>query len=574
MSCPTLCEDPHYPALSAKSLSKKYIEILKNTVVGGATASIEVLITSHSPEVTQKFLNKWIGIKSCLLTSTPMVASIQYEGKSELQIRISSLIGYENVLPMREMHFASKKAFLVVISSNEVESISTLNEVQEICGKIYGQESQEAKNIIAILGEDNHGECQSIRMHCKERGIHVAGEINELCNILVDVYKQKNVQTDANVNDNMEILVLGDSTVGKTTLVSRIMNEELSYYMQTRNFSTRSKITQVGKMFNLKIIDSPGNIKELAGFDSERGNTPIITATVEKTLSLLKTKNLLDISVVYIVFDISNIDSYNYALELLKKFSAVSSKTKIVVFGNKQDVAIEFGVEFSTSEIEQKADMFYITSFTTISDAELQKIVSKTIKFARPTECLPKVLPFPGHIETKGIVQFGEKKTHKLFLKIKNGVLHYADSEKELDKKGKCLSLKGISIDEVPVEQPKKGKEIKEAILDITFGDDKYQLKTKTVDERTEWKNALLNSKIMCDILDGSKRQILEELVVVTASSMTSQMQRQAEEVTHMKDKTYDFNKNPNTTGMVYTPHTDEPMDSKGKKDKKDKKKK
>ncbi|KAL7723020.1 PH domain-containing protein [Entamoeba marina] len=582
----TFQESNKLPQLSKDSLSHKYMDVLNNSLCPGGSNNLEILITSHTPEVTQQFLNKWGGLQFSLAPNHYLYINFPYEGRSELQARISTLVGYEELKLFQEMHFSLKKAFVVVISQDEIESINTLNEVFEFCVKSFGLESIEAKSVIAVFNDPSVCDTPSIRLHAKERGIHIASDENELCSVLAEVYKNKGSQNDlpgaSNPSDNMDILVLGDALCGKTTLVSKILEEEQSGYMQTKNFSTRSKTIQISKSFHLKIIDSPGNIRELGGFDPVRTSQSIITCSTDKAMAILKQKNLLGVGVIYLVYDMSNQDSYDYAVLLMQKYHAVSQNTKFVVFGNKKDVAEEFEVDLKTSDLKSKADLYFETSFTTITTNELRKIVNKTIKYAKPGDVLPKIEKMVGPVSHCGSVYFGDKKPKKVYMKLNGGVLKYADSEKELEKKGKCLSLSDCTVKELEIES-KKGKEAKEALLEVIVNGESHTLKAKTVEERTTWENALINTKITSNILLGVKKQILEELIVVASGQILSELGNKAISVTGAEDKTYDFPKEPPTSGVTYVPKTftgaatksSKSKDSKkDKKDKKDKKKK
>ena len=117
----------------------------------------------------------------------------------------------------------------------------------------------------------------------------------------------------------MKIVLLGDSQVGKTSIISRITND---------NFE--EEISTIGAAFNTYMISTPSGTIQLqiwdtAGQEQYRSMTPMYYRSSDAIL---------------FVFDITNFPSFESIKGWIKEVQATSSnRTKFVLVGNKADLS-------------------------------------------------------------------------------------------------------------------------------------------------------------------------------------------------------------------------------------------
>lgn len=145
-----------------------------------------------------------------------------------------------------------------------------------------------------------------------------------------------------NNSDVLNIMLLGDANVGKTSIVNRYVHEDFT------NFTVSNTATDIhtkvfihdGQKVNLKIWDTAGQ---------ERFN-PISERHFYRADGAL------------VIFDITSHDSYTKVGNLINSFQKESKlNSKIILIGNKTDLEDSRRVNFGeASELAKSKDIPYI----------------------------------------------------------------------------------------------------------------------------------------------------------------------------------------------------------------------
>ena len=142
-----------------------------------------------------------------------------------------------------------------------------------------------------------------------------------------------------------KILTLGDSSVGKSSLILRFIDNKFQFdYLATMGIDYKHKIIELknGKKVNLRIFDTAGQ---------ERF----------KSISLNFIKNANGILLLYDITNESTFNSVNKWIESIKE--AANEKISIILVGNKSDLEEER--EVKTKQGEDKAKFYEIPFFET-----------------------------------------------------------------------------------------------------------------------------------------------------------------------------------------------------------------
>ena len=127
-------------------------------------------------------------------------------------------------------------------------------------------------------------------------------------------------KNNSNMHDyNSKILLIGDSSVGKTSIMMRFVNDKFS----------SSFITTIGIDFVTKIIDVSGNKIRLQIWD---------TAGQERFRSITTSyfKGADIVIIIYDVCDESSFDNVEYWMEAIK--DSTCDSTGVILVGNKIDM--------------------------------------------------------------------------------------------------------------------------------------------------------------------------------------------------------------------------------------------
>ena len=529
-------------------LSYKYLEIVcpkeDQTQQSGGGQMRDILVTGDTPETIQTFLKNTVGEDH--FTANPNICDIQL-GNNAKAIFYSTC-GFDKNKQMLDLFIANKHMFLVVISHDEEATIQVIEELEENVGRIYGSDNPVSKNI-CVIPMDGSINVNRWEENFAGKGITVLKNVSEIDQKLSSV-KTGATTTNANVDNNVDILVLGDCRVGKTTLISRLMGEKKQVkYVQTRNYLNRTSVFKLnGSDYSLKFIDTPGNLKEIAGFNPERDKGKIEEATVDQTISSLSIKGLMSTGAIYVVFDLTSYDSYLYALALINKIKLQNPKIKVITFANKGNLAEEFKVSFDVSGIKKVSNLYYDTNFLDLTEMQIFRIKMKTVRYFK---VLDGLLSKPGHtidgVNKEFNILFGQKKEKKMIVKMENGRIHYGESAKDLEKKkDKNIITMNHTLKLEEVELKKKAKKDSDAPgkqieLIVDDGSEPYIMKGKSEDEQTQFKTFVYRNQVMWDCVEAWKSSILKFLICENASKISKTMGKQAEEVTKHFESIYEF---------------------------------
>ena len=150
------------------------------------------------------------------------------------------------------------------------------------------------------------------------------------------------MSTNVSKEINIKLILVGDSNVGKTTLLNSYIDN---------NFSEDIAPT-VGLEKRVKTIDINGLKTKLQIWD---------TAGQEKFNSLTQ-QYFRNADGILMIFDLTNTDSFSHIKKLYEKTNDISHKTKKILVGNKSDIKDKIKVKKIDIDAFIKKKIIYIES--------------------------------------------------------------------------------------------------------------------------------------------------------------------------------------------------------------------
>ena len=126
------------------------------------------------------------------------------------------------------------------------------------------------------------------------------------------------MQVPTNYEDTIKLLIVGDSSVGKTNFISQFIDNKFDdNYNPSKGFDNKiSFLTLDKKIIKLQIWDSIG---------------------YEKDLSLNRSL-FLKVQGIILIYDISNLDSFEHIVNWIKYIQNVNDNIPIILVANKCDL--------------------------------------------------------------------------------------------------------------------------------------------------------------------------------------------------------------------------------------------
>jgi small GTP-binding protein len=117
---------------------------------------------------------------------------------------------------------------------------------------------------------------------------------------------------------NRKIVILGESSVGKTSIVNRLIDNEFKIYNEPTIGASYSSIILEKDNYKLKL-----DIWDTAGQEKYRSLTPLYYRNTDYAL---------------IVFDLTKKESYFESINWINEITEKSKNSKIILIGNKSDI--------------------------------------------------------------------------------------------------------------------------------------------------------------------------------------------------------------------------------------------
>lgn len=126
------------------------------------------------------------------------------------------------------------------------------------------------------------------------------------------------MQVPTNYEDTIKLLIVGDSSVGKTNFISQFIDNKFDdNYNPSKGFDNKiSFLTLDKKIIKLQIWDSIGNEKDLS----------------------LNRSLFLKVQGIILIYDISNLDSFEHIVNWIKYIQNVNDNIPIILVANKCDL--------------------------------------------------------------------------------------------------------------------------------------------------------------------------------------------------------------------------------------------
>lgn len=138
------------------------------------------------------------------------------------------------------------------------------------------------------------------------------------------------------MRQNNKIVLLGESTVGKSTITARLGGKDLDYIRKAT----------VGAEFNIITLDDTKfNVWDTAGQEKYRSLVP---------------SYYRDANIVLMVFDYSHIGSKNEIHYYLNKIMEILSEHQFIIIGNKIDLVDETTITFYEKLIKRELEEYEI----------------------------------------------------------------------------------------------------------------------------------------------------------------------------------------------------------------------
>ena len=117
---------------------------------------------------------------------------------------------------------------------------------------------------------------------------------------------------------NRKVVILGDSSVGKTSIVDRLKEDEFTDYKEPTIGAAYASIILEKDLYQIKL-----DIWDTAGQERYRSLTPMYYRNTDYAL---------------IVFDLTNNSSYDNSLMWIDELKKNSKNANIILLGNKKDL--------------------------------------------------------------------------------------------------------------------------------------------------------------------------------------------------------------------------------------------
>ena len=170
-----------------------------------------------------------------------------------------------------------------------------------------------------------------------------------------------------NNKNDIGILILGNANVGKTSFISR--------FVQNKFIKTYSSTQELRQSFITKNIDINGQTYEIKFLDSPAG---------EKYISALK-QYIQKIDCFIFMYDITNKKSFDDIEKWIKIVTDVKEKPNIamILLGNKRDIKHERQIEEKDAEeFAKKMEVLFLeTSNKDNNDNNIHLAVEKLVNF-------------------------------------------------------------------------------------------------------------------------------------------------------------------------------------------------
>ena len=126
------------------------------------------------------------------------------------------------------------------------------------------------------------------------------------------------MQVPTNYEDTIKLLIVGDSSVGKTNFISQFIDNKFDdNYNPSKGFDNKISFLKLDKkLIKLQIWDSMG---------------------YEKDLSLNRSL-FLKVQGIILIYDISNLDSFEHIVNWIKYIQNVNDNIPIILVANKCDL--------------------------------------------------------------------------------------------------------------------------------------------------------------------------------------------------------------------------------------------
>lgn len=273
----------------------------------------------------------------------------------------------------------------------------------------------------------------------------------------------------------LEIVLLGDTFVGKTTFMSRVFDHkfEPAYVSTTAKVIRKGHVVVNGEDCMIKIVDTPWfppssqAAKATSTMDSAH-RFDMMNASAMATVDWLKQQQLLQAQCFIVLFSLTNRDSYILAQDLVSQLkeaflSAPKSASKVIfLIGTKEDQA--------NSCVVSGADLFAVAQSLQgqSDDTTLRlQVLSTTISLKdSPPDALQTVFErlltglrrhgpastavLGADLEKQGYLvpwKDGKKFKTKQFVTVRDSMLFLGHSEKEYDSEGQFTINENSAVD-------------------------------------------------------------------------------------------------------------------------------
>lgn len=274
----------------------------------------------------------------------------------------------------------------------------------------------------------------------------------------------------------LEIVLLGDTFVGKTTFMSRVFDHkfEPSYVSTTAKVIRKGHVVVNGEDCMIKIVDTPWfppssqAAKATSSTMDSAHRFDVMNASAMATVDWLKQQQLLQAQCFIVLFSLTNRDSYILAQDLVSQLkeaflSAPKSASKVIfLIGTKEDQANScvisgadlFAVAQSLQGQSDDTTLRLQVLSTTMSLKDSPPDVLQTV-FERLLTGLRRHGPaasaaLGADLEKQGYLvpwKDGKKLKTKQFVTVRDSMVFLGHSEKEYDSEGQFTINENSAVD-------------------------------------------------------------------------------------------------------------------------------
>jgi len=309
-----------------------------------------------------------------------------------------------------------------------------------------------------------------------------------------------------------EIVLLGDTFVGKTTFMNRVFDHkfESSYVATTSKVIRKEQIVINGERCMIKIVDTPwfSPASQAANLEGGSSNSKgVMSASAMATVEWLKQQQLLQAQSFFVLFSVTNRDSYILAQELISQLQSAllyapkSANKVIFLIGTKTDQVCSTVISsLDVFHTAQRLGVLCTTLSLKNEEPEALKLVFERLM----TGMRQQGVQFRDNhdLEKQGYLTItrgrDKKKKQKQYCCIQDGQILMSHNEKDIG------SLERFPISESSkLETVRSDKDQKDAlIIHYITGDQSQELwiSTSSVAERDSWEHCLRENIIAAQV--------------------------------------------------------------------------